>query len=565
MASKQTAHTEFTANADQHIAEYHRMREADKALEAAKREAAKVSRELAREEKERLSQAAQMTREVMTPLEQYRQKVEEIERAYESGSIDQETYNRQLRLQKTNLDQTAASSGLLDSSVSRLALTTLGMAGAFTKAAQAQQDLRRESEETARVMDELTRKFAVQAGLNALQARDARQDILGAALTNAVGEETAFDAATMLVSQGFAAPQKSGALDAFLKIVASSNLAGENPDALIEGMGQFMTAFGLDKNRQNLMELGVRTRGLFKDTPMQVGDLAAFSGSAGVFAAAGISLEDTLAANAILREQMGAAEAATQGRNVVGRLQTFAADKGRMKVLQEQLGLEPGQIDLTGESLEDALGLLGSRMAALPEEQRAPVLSKLFGQENLRGARALLNNLGDFDRMRGLQRDQAGFVAGVQTTQSGLNAAMNRAAVTRTIQDLEDEAEATARAIGNEILENEDALNLQRSGTAGDVALTLAKGARESARFMFDIGPDRFLSPEGRQQAAAFQQSDFTVDALVAAMQENTEELKAMRAENREAAERPQQVEVISEAPPAFVPSPAEGLSARGP
>lgn len=103
--SRQTAHTEFTGNAGELLSEYQRLREADRELQEERRQNARAAREQAREEQDNLRTAAQLTREVQTPLEQYREKVEQIERAYESGNIDQETYNRQLAMQKQRLEE----------------------------------------------------------------------------------------------------------------------------------------------------------------------------------------------------------------------------------------------------------------------------------------------------------------------------------------------------------------------------------------------------------------------------------------------------------------------------
>lgn len=511
---------------------------AEKQLEAIQKKT-KLSREAYDAEKHAVAEANELkrkgietTKKAETAEEAYARRVEDLRRQLDAGVISQETFNRSVRKARTEMEAGTNKIGLLDAAFTRLAPTTLTLAAAFGKAAAEQAKLREETEQTILKMDELARKYQVQAGLTNLQARDARQAILQTARENAVTPETAFGAATQLVSSGFARPDQSGALDAFLKILASSNQASADPTSLVQGAGQFLTAFGLEKSGQNLLDLGVRSRGLFAQTDFQVADLTAFAQSAGTFAGAGVSLEDTLSANAILREQMAASEAATQGRNVVSSLQTFSADAGRSKLLQQSLGLDPTDIDLVGESLPAALSKVKAAIEALPKEQQAPVLTTLFGKENLRGAQALLSGIDKFGAFAALQQDRAGFVAGVNVAQSGPNAAANRIAVDRQVQLLQDEDAASRRLVAEQQLANEVAENYQASGFIGDFALALAGGFRNTATYL-GANPERFISPEGRANITGSQQSGFSTEQLERALGQNAqgvlENAEAMR------------------------------------
>lgn len=539
---------------------YEKERQANEKKDEALRRSSQTAREAYKEEQaaqkklnEEKKRGEQITRSVETAEERYARTMDELRHHLKGGTIDQQTFNRAARDARTELSANTQQTGVLGGAFGRLVPTTLTLAAAFSKAAGEQAKFRDETEETILKMDKLSRAYQIQAGLNNLQSKQARTDILQIARSNAVDENTAFGAATQLVSSGFASPEKSGALDAFLKIVASSNKAGEDPTALVQGSGQFLTAFGMDKNGQNLLNLGIRSRGLFAQTDFQVGDLTAFAQSAGTFAGAGVSLEDTLSANAILREQMAASEAATQGRNVVSSLQTFAADSGRSKVLQKQLGLQAGQLDLVGESLPQALGTLDTAIAALPENERATVLTKLFGRENLRGAQALLGGTAKFKTFAELQRDRAGFVAGVNVAQSGVNAAVNRFNVDKTLKELESEDEASRRRLAEMQLEQMDAENYQASGPAGDFAIGFGNLFRDPLIYTGVADAETFIGPEGTRRINELQQSNFSGKDLERALNRNAQAQEEANRQRR----APQPVRVVG--PQAQPPAAALG------
>lgn len=556
--AREEVRTDFTANASNLLQAYQQMREAERATRQERLETARAAREAHREEQDNLRTAAQMTRDVISPLERYRERVQAVEKAYEQGNIDQETYNRQLKKQREELDEASrANAGWLDT-MGPLIPTLGTLSAAVTRAWQDQARLREEVEATSLAMDDLTRKYQIQAGLTALQAGEARQAILKTALGNATDQETAFAAATQLVSSGFQRPEQTGVLDAFLKITASSNLAAENPQELAQGMGQFLQAFGMEKNAANLLDLGVRGRGLFTETDVQVADMSQFAKAAPVLSSAGLSMEESLSGLAILRETMQASEAATQMRNVVSTLATAGSDKGKADVLKS-MGLKPGQLDFVGEneSLPEVLSVLQRGLQSLPEEQRTPAIAKLFGRESAAGALTLLGNVDKFETFAELQNDHEGFAAGVNVSQSGPNAALRRAEVKQTMLELREEREAVRRAVAGKILDNEQLENYQASGFVGDVALGTANAITESAVWA-GADPETFLSPEGRREVQSFGESNFSVEQLTEAIRENTNEMRNQKNGN------PQRVEVVAQPEPpvpAIIESPAAALS----
>lgn len=126
---RNTAETVFTGDAAGLLSAYQQVREENRKREQELRELKATARDAHQEEVKGLREAQQMYREVQTPLEKYRDRVKDIERAYESGSIDQETYNRQLAHQKGLLDQTSASTNLAATAVKSLASAFMGFVG----------------------------------------------------------------------------------------------------------------------------------------------------------------------------------------------------------------------------------------------------------------------------------------------------------------------------------------------------------------------------------------------------------------------------------------------------
>ena len=488
--------------------------------------AAKQNTQEFREEQRKLNaevrRGEEVTRSAETAQEKYSRKVNELRALLDRGRISQETFNRKVRAAKDELRESEQSAGLLENRYVTLGFALAGLGAAYQAATEDQARFREESEETSRRLDKLTRQFQVQAGLNALQATESRQNILQVARDNAVNEETAFFAATELVSQGFVAPESSGVLDSLLKIKASSNIKDGELPPVIAGLATFLEASGLEKNQQNLLDLGIRSRGLFKENPLQVRELGAFSKAAPTFSNADIDLETTLSTFNILRKRINSAEeVAVQARNVVTSLQTFSADKGKRSVLKDVLKLDPNEVDLVGESFPEALGVLGTAISALPKEQQAPALTKLFGRENLQGALGLLNNLDEFETSALNQRDRAGFVQGVNVSQSGVNAARTRLAIDNTLFDLEKEEEATQRALSNQQLRLEDKENFDASGPIGDFALGVGTFIRDKA-LKLGADPNRRLSPEGQRAIIDAQRSDFTLGELQEALMSNS-------------------------------------------
>lgn len=456
----------FTGNADQLLAEH-------KKIEDAKNKEIAGLKALLSESKKTYGEDAKLMREKQAALDKartaqqvYNDQVQKWFNLMAQGKITSTEFNRLKDIEAQKLkDATRAinaesdalrkSEGAkrADASAARMSeSSTFSMGGAFTKVAAVvatatmairafsaeQKRLQDETAGTVTSIDEMSRTYAVQAGIKPGEMRGQRDQILAIAEENAVSPEKAFQAATQLVSSGFEDPVKSGTLDSFLKTMATSNLKGGDPVQLAQAMSQFMGAYGIGKTQENMLDLGVKMRGLFKDTDVQVADLSEFAKAAPGLAAANIPLDESLAMLTELRKTMAPGEAATGIRNVVGLLRTAGGEKKKAQTLKE-MGLAPADVDMVGETATVALTRFRDGLNKLPEEDRAIAMKNVFGQENLTAGQRLIDSIDQFDKNKQSMRDLAGFAQGVETAQSGDAARKMRTRVRQETARLQNE------------------------------------------------------------------------------------------------------------------------------
>jgi TP901 family phage tail tape measure protein len=408
-----------------------------------------------------------------------------------------------------------------------------GIGGALGIALDYQKQLREDVLKTSLEMDELIRKFQVQAGLKDLEADAANAKIIDLAESNAVSVQDAYAVSTQLVSSGYSNPESTGTTDAMLKILASSNLDASQGAESAKAIGQFLVAFGQEKNAKNLLDVGVRTRGLFQSTDVQVGDLGSFAQAAPAFSNAGVSMQDTMSALAILREAEDAGQAATHGRNVVGLMTTFKSEKAKVDQLKK-LKLKPEQLDLVGETLPEALTVLRDAMeaAGLNDAQRSQALKTLYGQENITGASVLLGGIDKFQTFGAFQQDEAGFEQGVRVNQSGAAAGTKR----REARTAREHLKKKQQAIQDNALREDfraqdtaDAIEAEDLGVAG-LAFRLTNPiknyAREKALDFGIVTPGGIASQQNRENVQSAGQSNFSMQALKESIDRNTEATK---------------------------------------
>lgn len=555
MPARQTSQTVFTGNAQDLLAEYQRLREADRALQQERREQRRQSRELASEEKRRLSQAERLTREVITPQEQYRRKVDEVTAAYKRGDITQETYNRQLRLQRQNLNAATTAHGGLIRKITGLAAGYLSATAALNLFIQSNREAVQEAEKAGIKFDDMFRKFRVISGLRGLEAQQAQKRIEEIAVEFALPDVSQAEAgARQLVSSGASPEQASGdALRALLATLAVSTLQGKDVDTagLVEGISQFLISQGQQVTGENIRRVGAGILTLsetalnFRDIPELAGVAAGFEGK--------LTEAQQFAAFATIRDVLPAAEGATGLRNIVNRLAASSAQPSRVRAL-EQIGLTPADVDFIGETGLEPLRRVQAGIQALPPEQRAAVQTQLFGERAINTARVLFNQLDQIEQRAAEFADTTAFEQTLKEATTGRANAARR-------QQLLDEILASRRDEFGDLVANELESELLERG-ASPARRRLVRSAFRTAQFAGGDPLDGALTAgllfSGVTGVERGRQLRQDVEADVKLLQQGVdlqtatiEELRAMR-------------QAIENNNPTYIPSPAEEQTRGG-
>lgn len=187
---------------------------------------------------------------------------------------------------------------------------------------------------------------------------------------------------TEFISQGGNLDQLSGgAIESIIK----TGLATNNRDfsSLGSSMISFLRETGKEVNEKNLYELGVKFRGAFKSNIFQSSDVESMKKVLSSLSGIGLSDNEIFAQSILAKETAGTSDAATEKLSqVVKSLTTRGDDKTYIKALKK-IGLKKDQVDLTGESLNEALTLIGGNLNRLPQEEKLSVLKGLFGEAAL--------------------------------------------------------------------------------------------------------------------------------------------------------------------------------------
>lgn len=298
---------------------------------------------------------------------------------------------------------------------------------AMSTISQANRELIQEAQRVSTLYDEIFRKFQVQAGLTEVQKGSAQERIVSIAKNLAVPVDQATAAATQLVSSGFSTSEATGGgLSNFIKVLKATNQGGADvdPAELALALSQFLAANQLDKTGENVIGVGQNLQALFQGTNVQLSGLTPLASVTGAINKQ-TTFQEQLAAQSTLVESFQAPQAAVGLRNFVQILSGAREDKIKAETLG-RLGVNPDDVDFTGENFQSVLDRLGGAFDTIPAEQRAGVSQKLFGREGAQFGDFLIDNRDTFRRNLALQSDSTPFNQALQTATSGRNAAAVR-------------------------------------------------------------------------------------------------------------------------------------------
>ena len=155
-------------------------------------------------------------------------------------------------------------------------------------------------------------------------------------------------------------------------------------------MSTMVNAWGKEGNVEDIEHLGTVTRGAFKQTTMQGGDLRAFAKTAPVFAQMGVSEEEALSRFATGKEATGSSEEmATAMKNYLLNLSDLTPERKR---LLEELNVKPSDVSVEkgGTKIGESIAVMKTALAGKSEEDKNRITASLFGKESAAGISAML-------------------------------------------------------------------------------------------------------------------------------------------------------------------------------
>lgn len=462
-----------------------------------------VDRQRASEDKKAAQAAAELGRiksrvlgEIETKEEKLKARMIDINRLRDAGRLTEDQYMRAVartrqQLMEVTQQQTAhgqaGASGLETMALKYVSITAA--LGAVKTGVQwwmqANKELLDQANELGNKYDTMQRRFQVQAGLSGLQAEEAQQKILQQAIAGGNTREEAAQASVAMASTGFDSAQiTGGGLREVLKLYNAQTVSGENVDLgqMTESISRYLESQGLDKTEANVQMLGEKIQGL-KETPIKITDLQFLAKNAAGLRGK-VSIDDQLASFAQLMGSFEGSEAGTTMRNVASRLATAGSMKDSTAALKK-LKLKPEDVDLVGETLDEAIAKVKAGAEALPEKDRENALVKIFDREALPAFNLLANDAAkreqlkkDMNRGGLVEADAAVFENGRAAADRKLKLQEELAVVAR-----DDQGDLDRRALRTEMLES------GRSAIYTDAALKVTDAARYAGAGL-GVSPD---------------------------------------------------------------------------
>lgn len=320
--------------------------------------------------------------------------------------------------------------------------------GAATKAVtalvEANKKVRGEEADVTFTLDTQFRRLQVQGQMDDTRAAAARAQVFDIAERQAAAPETVALVAKQLISSGFdtGAVIEGGIAEEMVKGMQASAMKGDeqaSPEQFTEAVTQFLLAqTGKQEGEQlsageqaqalsfdRLSQAVRETQGLFLRRNIQFADLGELAKAAPALSRAGLDMTTQLAAFTKMRDVLDAEEAATALRNIAVRMQTSGASKEKTAALAE-IGLTPADIDMEGESFEEALSRLRDALANAGPAKQAEALKKLFEERGGLGASVLIQNVEDIAKYRREATDTSAFDLALKNATEGFAAGKRR-------------------------------------------------------------------------------------------------------------------------------------------
>lgn len=404
--------------------------------------------------------AAAAIERAITPTDRLTREIKELQAAKHAGLLTERQYAQEVRrlnteFHKQQLAAKGAKKETLDMAggVQRFTGRVIGAAAGATTLAfvlerigRAAKDARERIADTAEEVDKMITSTAVQGALTREAATEETKVVLEVARRRGFDATQAEEVARQLVSSGFNDPVDDGSFERVIKTLQATNFQGDSR-RLVEGVGQFITGFGLERDRASIDAVTGLIATAFRDQNIQTVDLATFAKNAKQLADSGFNMAEAIGTLADLRNILPAGESGTGARNFVQFIQELQKDGKKQDGILEQLNLTRDQIDFVDETPLEAAAVLRDALNAIEDRaKRTTLKTEIFGKENVSAASSILDRLDEIDDVvAGLVAPQAEqqferLAELVRTSRQGLQHAMRADELLRSIGPAGDAA-----------------------------------------------------------------------------------------------------------------------------
>jgi hypothetical protein len=344
---------------------------------------------------------------LVTPLQDYNNKLKEYKQALDAGTISQREHSRIVSKLKSDYEAAHGASSKFgrdsksgaDASTTSLrgmVSTVAALGGSYTvlqkvvqATAAANKQFSDDVTRTFRTLAEQELKLQIQAGLTPEQVKDTmpviQSELKATPSTDLAG---AIKLQTQAASSGFNEKDvKSGAaLKTVLEIKAATNQFGEgmgDEKEAVLALSQFLKGMGKDSPAaKDIHQLGGELVSLFATSDIQFSSLKQLAPEVSNLRGFGLKQQEMLAAASVLVDVMGDEKAATGLRNVVTRTATAAKSKERTEAFKE-MGLKPEDVDMAigGDQFIPTLEKISQKLKGMKPEAQNRLLSKILGDE----------------------------------------------------------------------------------------------------------------------------------------------------------------------------------------
>lgn len=280
-----------------------------------------------------------------------------------------------------------------------------------------------ESEDAAKKQEFRRKRFQVQSGVGPLAAIDAQKDLRKIAEETATSNEDVTDIAVMLKSSGATdAAARGGGTKAIAEFIKAQGLKGDqvNAESFTDDITKFLLGTGQELNEANIEKLvkQLQSQGL-KETKFKIPDLKFWAKEAqSLKNVGGMSPEDILAIAGQTSGALDPEHAGRQVREMVKNLAVAGSQKDRVEALKK-IGLKPGDVDMKGETVEEAFARVRKGLDTIPEGDRAGILNKLVEGANIGEFYAFTEGAAETAKIKAGLSDSRSYEQDVKTMTTG--------------------------------------------------------------------------------------------------------------------------------------------------